>query len=454
MARSLPGLDIGSFDGATDGAKKQAMEAVEAELDADESIRRQLIGKGKLRQETAEGTNKYPGIGGAKPHVFVTDDQLIFAVDAGEEFVISVPYLDISRIESESGLLKSKLAVKSWHDGSFRLTVKDSQAAAKATEYISTAVECWQYTTSMLDRAKEHCEQLQACYEDGRFGDGRTARQRVHQKLEKAQSTLEKADIEASSRLQAAVDEARRDLHRTEIDARLVRANTLVTEAKHQSDSRAYADAAASLWEARDHLETARMLARQADMDEPPIIERGLETINGRIECLRVQPLTMAKQTRERAERTETLTVRIDQLEAALEHYQDALTAGWGTDFEFEGSEEHVRFQIEIVVGHIIKARQEYADRLRERASEQAQAGKFDAASETLGDAMCVLDRASDFANEFRSGDPDEISVRLESLYDAEREFAAITNDGESTKGAEDSTGGADHIQSAGSTTD
>lgn len=417
MTTPVRGLSSALLPGGSEKDVADLEEAIESQLAPAEEVRHALQGSGKLRKQHEGEEDRLAGPDGADPAVLVTDQHVIYTVEAGEDdTIISVPYTEIGKVDVDDGFLRTTLVVKSWHEGTFRLRVSSGEELSAAVSYISAAVECWQFATSKLEAARRKTDDVADHFEDGRLGRARTAREEARALLDRAREAVEAADVTNVPTLVAEIDEVRAQLHRMEVEARLARANTLVSEAKHQTDARVYAGAAEGLWEARDQLENARMVARKAEMAEPPVIEAGLETIERRLHGVRVQPTALAKQARERAERTEDLDVRIENLEASLEHYQDALTAAWGTDFEFAADEAFLRFQIEVVVDDIITARRERADEYLETAAEHRAGDETAPARNAVESAIAHLEAAADLAAEFRAGDQAALEADIAEL--------------------------------------
>lgn len=417
MTTPVRGLSSTLLPGGSDEDVADLEEAIESQLAPAEEVRHALQGSGKLVRESEDEEDRLAGPDGADPAVLVTDQHVIYTVEAGEDdTIISVPYTEIGKVDVDDGFLRTTLVVKSWQEGTFRLRVSAGDELSDAVSYIGEAVECWQFATSKLEAARRKTDDVSDHFENGRLGRARTGREDARDLLDRARDAVEAADVTNVPTLAAEIDEVRAQLHWMEVEARLARANTLVTEAKYQTDTRAYAGAAERLWKARDQLENARMVARKAEMAEPAVIEAGLETIERRLEGLRVQPTALAKQARERAERTEDLDVRIETLVASLEHYQDALTAAWGTDFEFAADEAFLRFQIEVVVDDIITARRERADEYLEAAAEYRAEGDTASARTAVESAIAHLEAAADLAAEFRAGDQAALESDIEEL--------------------------------------
>lgn len=388
---------------STPSSEKLA-DALQPYLDTDEELVHNLVGSSELVFEKNGQTEQLSVPEGEPPVVVVTDTKLLFAVVSDEdEQVVEVPYVDVRNVDVDDGLLRSTLSVDIWPTGTYRMKTNDSDTLSAAVSYVVEATDCWQYAMAMVEQATERTDAVGAAIEDGRLAEAREAREEIHAKLNRARNAIEEADVTALPTLESNVDEAEATVYRTEMHARLSHAATLMTEAKHQTDARAYTGAYRRYWKARDHLETARVLARRADVEEPPIIESQLATIETHLDGLRVRPLALAKQARERANKTVKPDVRVEALAEAFEHYRDALTAGWGTDFEFAGQTDSLRSEIETIVDALVEARCVYAESLADRAQNHSSDERY--AEKTKRRAREQLDAAADLAAEFRAGD-------------------------------------------------
>ena len=266
-----------------------------------------------------------------------------------------------------------------------------------------------------LDDARERSAEMGEAIEAGDLEAARDQREAATEKLDKARQYLGRFEIDSPAALQARIAEVERDRARTEIRTRIARAETLITEAGHHTQNRAYTQAYRSFWYARDHLETAQAIARKSDLSEPAEIQSKLDTIENRLSHLEVRPRALAQQACERARGTDKLTVEIEAWQEAFEQYRDALTAGWGTDIDFSGDVDKLRARIETVVANLIERRQDLAAQL-EGEGDKHRRGHPDTAREHYDEALDQLERAHQLAREFRAGDAEALRLERERL--------------------------------------
>lgn len=406
------------FSGASPPSEAELRQAFEPHLAVGESVKHRLA-PSKLVCEDDEETQVDIVAEDGTALIVVTDQKILFTiVSPDDEWILDVPYTDVRNVDVKTGLLRSTLVVDSWTTGTCRVRTSDSDSLTEAVTYIREATHCWQSVLKKIQAATERLSALSDHLEDGRLGEVHETREKIRAKLDQANAAVEDAEIESIPVLVDRIAETRAELHRTEIYARLTRATTLMTEAQHMTDSRAYTGAYQRYWDARDHLENARMLARQVDIEEPAVIDGHLEEIETHIENLRVRPLALAKQARERAETTEKLDVRIEALEQAFEHYRDALTAGWGTDYEFAGEKDHIRMQIELVVRTLVGTHREMAEQCIRRGDGYRANGDIMSAWRAYEQAADHVEDGKQLAREFHASNPEEFAELEARLTD------------------------------------
>jgi len=395
------------------------VDTVESELDDDEFVHQQLLGKtdhltvekdGQKEQLTVDGT--------ARTLVILTDRKLLFVVASSEDTLVRpISYIDIKDVDVDDGLLRSALTVAIWPEGTYRLTISDSTALGAAVSTLTHVSQCWQYAVSMLEAANETLPAVGEAIERGELGTVRSERAVVEEKLSRARNrvkqTLDESAIEDLPALRQRIDSTETELYRTEMHARIVRAATLMSEGNQKVESREYTSAVKQLWRARDHLENAQMLARRASIEEPSVIESRLERAEHALKNIRVRPLAQAKQARERAEKTDQEEVRVAQLNEAFEHYRDALTAGWGTDFTFAGDTETIRTDLQEVIAALTRARCAYAESLIETSREAGQKPEADKAIDLAKEQVSA---AQQLTKEFRAADEELVKETAKKL--------------------------------------
>lgn len=399
---------------ASSESSDAVVSALEEYIDSSEQVKYRLTGKGGVVRDDGELSETIQEPADGQSVAVVTGRQvLIVLASPGKQIVIPLVYTNIKSVDATDGLLRSKLSIAVWGDGEYRFKIADGDDLGAAVHYIREASECWQRVVSALEDAQEAIDAMGAKLEAGELDSAQEARQRTQEKLQRAEQYLGNADIDPPESLTQQIEETKTERDQSEIRNRLARAETLMTEAQHQTESRAYTGAYQSYWYARDHLETALMIARDSDIPEPSLVDSKLETIETRLRHLEVRPLALARQACERAKGTDKLTVRVESWQEAFEHYRDALTAGWGTDLEFEGDREEIRFRIESIVEHLIDSRRELA-RTYEEAGDNLQSDSE--ASTEYERALSEIDQARQLAAEFRAGNCEEIEMQRHRL--------------------------------------
>ena len=399
------------------------VEALDGHIREGERVRYRLPGKGDLVRDDGGETAVVSPAGG-DPLAVITDRKLLFvAVGRDEGTVTEIEYTDVRRVDAHDGLLRSKLTVAVWGEGEYRLRIADASDLGAAVRYLRGASDCWDRVIATLEDAYEAIDELGTRIESGDTGAAADARERAIERIERSRSYLERAEIEPPEALDSRIEETAHELARTELRTRISRAGTLISEGTHRTEKREYTEASRRLRGARDHLDSALSVAREADIREPPEAHAKVEVVDNRLRQLEVKPRALAEQACERAVGTDSLRTEIEAWEEAFGHYRDALTAGWGTDLDFSGETDELRMKTEIAVSQLLSGRCRLADRL-EREGDELRETDPDTARERYESAIEHCERAHRLAREFRSGDPDRIAGELTRLRGKRYELA------------------------------
>ena len=397
--------------------------ALDGQIQEGERVRYRLPGKGDLVREDDGGTAVVSPAGGDL-QVVVTDRKLLFVtVGTDEGSVTEIEYTDVRRVDAHDGLLRSKLTVAVWGEGEYRLRIADASELGAAVKYLQEASDCWDRVIATLEDAYEAIDGMGTHFESGTTAAAVDARDRAVERIERSRSYLGRAEIEPPEALDSRIDAAAHELARTEIRTRISRAGTLISEGTHRIEKREYTEASRRLRDAREYLDAALSVAREADIREPPEAHAKLEVVDNRLRQLEVKPRALAEQACERAVGTDSLRTEIEAWEEAFGHYRDALTAGWGTDLDFSGETEELRMKTEIAVSQLLSSRCRLADRL-EREGDELRETDPDTARECYESAIEHCERAHRLAREFRSGDPERITGELTRLRGKRYELA------------------------------
>lgn len=381
------------------------LETVADCLERDEDVQYRLRGTDGIDCERDDGHEKIPVAAGGHSVAVMTNRQLLFAVNTPNGVTtVEIPYTDIRNVETAKGLLGATLSVDVWADGRYTFTPADRDSLTAATEYLERVSTCWQRVVALLEDVRDQTETLAAALEDGRADDAAEASEALERKLENASERVATSGSGVREVLTERIRRAEQTFHGGRIDARVDRAEILMRQGRNQTDSRAYTGAYASYTRAREHLETALMIAIEHGFDAADIQTR-IDDVANRIDSLRVRPIALAHQARERAHKTEHTDIAVQAWQDALDHYRDALTAGWGTDFDFSGDVEELPARIESTVEQLLAARRRFARELLMDSISYRDAGDLETAVARLTMAGTQLDAAAQLAREYRSGD-------------------------------------------------
>lgn len=389
------------------------VDAVDNRLGSDESLERHLSGTKAIEHDDGVLATA-PG---GRSLILATNKKLLFVAEApsGPD-VVEVPYLNVRQVETAGGFFTTTVAVEVWARGSYEFTPQRGSDASSFVESVKELTESWQRTVAALEDAETIADELAERVAAGDREGADEARDRLDEKLGRAERTAAAAPDGAVDPLEERIETVRQSVARTRTDGRMERAATLVEEARQQTDATAYTDAYRRYARARSHLETALVAALEWDFAVVSEVQDRIGRIDTRLEQLRVRPIALAKQARERALKTNRLSVAVEARQAAFEHYRDALTAGWGTEIEFAGETDELREQIEAVVAELIDGRRELADRALDQAAADATAGRDRRAQAACERAREQLAGAIDLASQFVAGDADALRERWDEL--------------------------------------
>jgi len=402
--------------GHTGLVAEEASEVLEGALESEESVEYLLPGAGTLVHED-DGREEMTGVADLTLAA-ATDRRLLFVAipggdgpaDASDATVLDVPYTDVKRVDAEGRFLRPTLVVEGWIAGTYRFRTVGGAPLGDTVTYVRRASAGFQRVIAALGDAREQAAAMYEHLEAGRETEVREAEQVAMGKLDLAREWHARLDDEAvAETLENSIEAAEGELYWKSVEGRLARVDALAERVPEQTAAGAYTDAYRSYQRAREHLEKAMVLEIEYDFGRASEIQSKIEQIDLRLDHLRVRPLALAKQAQERALGTETPEVEVRAWQEAFEHYSDALLAGWGTDLEFAGETDALRFQVEWVVSNLVEAHQERARQLADEAEACHTRGDLDGADERYDEADEHLAAAERLASEYRSPDSDAV---------------------------------------------
>lgn len=406
------------FGGGTD--TDQMADALAWRLDDEEQVAYRLTSTDGLECER-QGQTHRKGTDGDGTVLAATDRKLVFVVDTGDSVeTADIAYTDLKRVERKGGLLSSTLQFSVWGRGKFRCTPTGGDDSSVLVEFVERASETAQRTVAALQDARQHTSQLLEQMADGDETAAFEARDAARSHLRRARSRLDPSPDSVREHLAERVEDAETELERTRLRARLERGKALAEEADHAADQadydREYERAHATLRRAREHLAVARSIAEECGFGLAGAVRAELATLEDRVVTLESQPLELAEAARERAQAATTPERAVVAWETTLEHYRDALTAGWGTPADFDGDTDALRLQIEWVVANVVHHRRQIADALEAEGHELRADGDTAGALDRYEAARDQLAMAQRLAEQYRAGDTATLERERERL--------------------------------------
>lgn len=381
-----------------------------------ERIQYQLLGDAGIVHEDGSGTETIEQPADGHSVTVVTDQNLVFATVTAESETMtwaeSIAYTDVMSVDVDDGLFTSTLTVEVGGDETYEFKAHDGDGVRPAGHYVREASDCWQRVVETVEDVEERIEAMNEYVETENFEAARTTYEETMNKLTDAREFLDDATVATPEMLDEQIDHVVDRAQQAAVRKRLRQADRRIEIGKRETQAEAYIDAYHSYCTARDHLETARTTARDAQVPEPDALASKLDAVESGLAELRARPLQLAREARERAEDADDLEAAVEAWHDAFERYRDVLTAGWGTDLEFDGDREEVKRETELVVGSLVEGHRELATR-REQVGDERYGSDPTAAIAVYGKALEHLEKARALAAEFRAGSTAEIDAEL-----------------------------------------
>jgi len=398
--------------------KQRMVEALESRLEAGETLEYQLTSDGSLTHEDGDDTYEKGGDGGTL--LAVTDRKLVFVVDTrtGLE-TADVPYTDLKDIKVDSGILSTTLSVTVWGRGTFSVDPDDGETAERVADFATKGSKAWQRVVAALQDARQHISTIPTYVADGDVAAARDARESARENLTTAQQRLDGMPRWFKMPLEERYERVETELAEAWMDARADRGETLLADASDRLTTAGSVDYDGTyrlLARGRDHLEAALTIAVEEGFARASDIQSTLSDLRNSIEELEARPLDLAEWACERAQTADSSEAAISAWEEALDHYRDALAAGWGTDADFDGDDDALRMQIEWVAATVVRERRVVAAGLEADGDEHAMSDNPDQARTHYQAATDQIAMAHRLATQYRAGDAELLGQRLDRL--------------------------------------
>lgn len=316
FSRSLAG-ESGSVEDADSGPIGEL-------LDDGEAVAHVLANGGTIEYTKDDRSTKIEPNGDNNAYVLVTDTRILYVLgDQPDEVEIEIEMTDLTASHVRSGLLSSKLLVKTENE-SVVFTPDDGDVEA-AEDFIDRVSDCWIDMEAAFVKARSEMASFEQRCAEG--GDPREIGLSAKSHLSKARHAATHDSDAPTEKLQERITEVRAELDRRRIVAWLDRVETDVETAATAEENAWDEQRLAALVDASNAAERATVTIEDVDTQPADAADR-LAELSDRIESLSSAFLE-EMDTEIAAARDADRQTAVEHWSAATEGYRTAVAAGW-----------------------------------------------------------------------------------------------------------------------------
>jgi len=383
-------------------------------LDDDEGLAHVLANGGTI-QYTKDGreTTVEPS-GDHNAFALVTDSRILFVLgDQPEEIEIEIEMTDLTASHVRSGLLSSKLVVKT--DDESVVFDPNEGDLEEAEDFIDRIGDCWVDMQTAFAQARAEMTDFEERCAEGKEPREMALSAKSH--LSKARHAATREDEAPTDKINARIDKVEVELERRRVGAWLERVEANVERVGETRDGDSWGeDALIALVDAAEAVDRARETV--ADSDHPPEdVEERLATLTDRVDTLADEFVADVETGIADARAADDALEAADRWEAVAERYRGALEAGW--DGVADRSAEAIEYQIAWVDAKRVHALAEHA-RGREREGDESD--DSDRAQDCFEAAEASLERAIELSESRGVGAVEEFESALDRVEEKKLE--------------------------------
>lgn len=346
------------------------------------------------------------------PIAVATDRRVYFAALAeGGLDTAEIRYRNVRDVEATGGLLRGRLELRVWGEGTYRFKPKRGEPTEETVEFVERASAVWQRVLAATETAREAITDHGRHVTAGETVAASEARRTIRDELDTARERIDEGPDALADALEARIDDVETELQRTQVHTHVKRCKTLYEAAEERADAEAWADAEAALRESFRHVEIARKIASLAGFPVVDAIEQEYGVLRERAADIASRPRKLGGLAAVTAREAEQPEAAVPAWASALDHYRAAVSFDWGGRLGVERDTDALREQVEEAAEGLIAARREFAANLRDQAVEARRAGETARAADHYEVACSQLSMAESVAGELRAGDPAEIAA-------------------------------------------
>lgn len=319
--------------------------------------------RGSVTAERDGDRKTYKPARGCRTVVAITDLRVVIAIggaDEGSDRVVPIPFSTVTRIATDSGLLRERLVVRT--EAGERWSMPAGGDLGPVVAYLEDAQEAWSQADRAAARIEEQLATARARLEDGDPDAAHEAAEEAVSMIAAGRERVRAFDLGDRVLVHAGFDEYRADVRSIQRRALAALADEHASRADHY-------EAAGRLRTACEAHEDARDTAEQAlaiDAEQPPDeqLEVQIETAERERARLEGLPRERATAALEDARSIDDPERRAERLADALAAHRDWLGLSWGPSAPFAGDPDAIQARILDVVEEIVDARTAVIDRL------------------------------------------------------------------------------------------
>jgi len=353
----------------------------------------------------------------------ITDERVLLVVggnsddNGNPDRSVSLPYTEIRSVETNKGVLKSRLTVTARTSDRYHFLVGGREDLDEVAATIGRAVNHWVAVDRRLSKAKEHLSTVDDHLESGDPRAAADAFRRTRELIGEARDVADRFRP-GSHAMHRRIEQVESRLTLTRIRGNRVRATEYVEQAEQARDAGEFERAFNAYQSALEGYDRAASLAADAAPQRVEELADKRADVRGALSRIKTGPLVSAMDACETARATTDPVEAVDAWQTALRKCHDALVLVHRHD-GFDGDYDALRWQVEWVVGNLLDAHGTVVDRAESRGDDEDD----ESAAESYTVALGHAESAASVAAEFRSGSAadyrataDRLRVKLDDV--------------------------------------
>ncbi|MFW6017306.1 MAG: restriction endonuclease [Halapricum sp.] len=350
--------------------------------------------RGGMTVERDGGTETYKPTRGHRTVVAITDLRVVIAIggaDGGGDRVVPIPFSAVTRVETDSGLLRERLIVRT--EAGERWSMPAGGDFDPVVAYLEDALEAWSRADRFAVRVEDHLATAREHLERGGPEAARDAAEEAVAAIAAGREQVRTFDIGDQVLAHAGFDDYRADVRSIQRRALAARAEGHTERADHYEAEGRLRAASEALADALEATEQALSIDAGEPSDEQ--LQEQIETVRREQDRLKAQPREHARTELDDARSLDDPQRRAERLRDALAAHRDWLGFAWGPKSSFAGDPDEIRTRILEILEELLDARTAVIERLLAAAERLHAGGRTE-------QALAACDQADDHLDEAR----------------------------------------------------